>query len=83
MCGLHSGKETYLIRETISSLETQLNPKRFLRIHRSTIVNIERIKELQPWFHGDLQNPFKRWYSVDHEPQLPSKITRNSYGKPY
>ncbi len=50
---LHAGKEQYLYRETMTKLEEQLNPDRFARIHRSTIVNIERIKELQPWFRGD------------------------------
>jgi len=37
---------------TMQSLESRLDPERFLRIHRSTIVNLERIKELQPWFGG-------------------------------
>ncbi|MFP5262698.1 MAG: LytR/AlgR family response regulator transcription factor [Blastocatellia bacterium] len=50
---LHVGKESHLLRETISSLEAQLDPKRFPRIHRSTIVNIDRIRELQPWFHNE------------------------------
>jgi two-component system, LytTR family, response regulator len=50
---LHSGKESYLLRDAISSLENQLDPKKFLRIHRSAIVNINRIQELQPWFHGE------------------------------
>jgi two-component system LytT family response regulator len=50
---LHAGKEEYLYRETMTKLEEQLNPDRFARVHRSTIVNIERIKELQPWFRGD------------------------------
>lgn len=43
----------YLLRETISSLEEQLDPRQFRRIHRSAIVKIDRIKELQPWFHGE------------------------------
>jgi len=50
---IHVGKESHLVREGLSSLEGDMNPKKFLRIHRSTIVNIDRIKELQPWFHGD------------------------------
>ena len=37
----------------MSVLETQLDPKKFLRIHRCTIVNVDRIQELQPWFHGE------------------------------
>jgi two-component system LytT family response regulator len=52
---LHAGKQDYLYRETMTKLEAQLNPERFARIHRSTIVNVERIKELQPWFRGDYQ----------------------------
>lgn len=50
---LHAGKESCLLRDTISSLESQLDPKKFVRVHRSAIVNIDRIQELQPWFHGE------------------------------
>jgi two-component system LytT family response regulator len=50
---VHTGKKSHLLRETISSLEAQFDPKKFLRIHRSSIVRIDRIKELQPWFHGE------------------------------
>jgi two-component system LytT family response regulator len=50
---LHVGRESYLLREGIGGFETQLDPRRFLRIHRSTIVNIDRVKELQPWFHNE------------------------------
>jgi len=50
---LHVGKESYLLREAIGSMESQLDPKKFPRIHRSTIVNIERVRELQPWFHNE------------------------------
>ena len=50
---VHSGTKSHLLRETISSLETQLDPKRFRRVHRSFIVQLDKIKELQPWFHGE------------------------------
>ena len=50
---LHTGRESHLLREAIGSLEAQLDPEKFLRIHRSTIVNIDRIRELQPWFHNE------------------------------
>lgn len=50
---LHTGKDSHLLRETMNHLETRLDPQRFLRIHRSTIVSIERIKELHPWFKGE------------------------------
>jgi len=50
---IHSGRESHLIRETLQSLESRLNPEKFLRIHRSTLVNLDRIRELLPIFHGD------------------------------
>ena len=50
---LHVGAEAHLHRETMSALAEQLAPQKFLRISRSTIVNVERIKELQPLFHGE------------------------------
>ena len=50
---VHSGTKSHLLRETISSLESQLDPKKFRRIHRSAIVQLDKIKELQPWFHGE------------------------------
>jgi two-component system, LytTR family, response regulator len=50
---VHAGRESHLIRETLQSLENCLNPEKFLRIHRSTLVNLDRIRELRPIFHGD------------------------------
>jgi two-component system, LytTR family, response regulator len=50
---LHVGKEAHLLRETLNQMEERLDPDQFLRIHRLTIVSLERIKELQPWFHGE------------------------------
>jgi two-component system LytT family response regulator len=50
---IHTAKKSHLLRETISGLEAQLDPRKFVRIHRSAIVNIGRIKELQPWTHGE------------------------------
>jgi two-component system LytT family response regulator len=50
---LHVGREAHLLRETISAMESKLDPDQFLRVHRSTIVNLDRIKEMQPWFSGD------------------------------
>ena len=50
---LHVGAEGHLLRETMNPIESRLNPEIFFRIHRSHIVNIERIKELQPWFNGE------------------------------
>jgi two-component system LytT family response regulator len=50
---LHTGERSHLMRETMTSLETKLDPGRFLRIHRSTIVNADAIAELEPLFQGD------------------------------
>lgn len=50
---LHLKERTYLLRETMSALEAKLDPARFVRIHRSTIVNAERIRELEPMFAGE------------------------------
>ncbi len=50
---LHIGSETHLIRETISAWEKRLGVVQFLRISRSAIVNLDRVKELQPLFHGE------------------------------
>ena len=49
---LHVGARTHEIRETLNNLERKLDPRHFLRIHRSTMVNVHLIKEIQPWFHG-------------------------------
>jgi two-component system, LytTR family, response regulator len=50
---LRVGKESHMMRETMSSLEGRLPPEKFMRISRSNIVNVERIQELQPMFHGE------------------------------
>lgn len=50
---LHIGKDTHLLRETMNNTEAKLDPEKFLRIHRSSLVNIDRIKELNPLFNGD------------------------------
>ncbi len=49
---LHVGAKGHLIRETMNELEKKMDPSMFARIHRSTIVNIDRIKELHPYFNG-------------------------------
>nr|MCU0256554.1 LytTR family transcriptional regulator [Vicinamibacterales bacterium] len=50
---LHVGAHSHLLRETMKNIESRLDPDRFIRIHRSTIVNTDRIKELHPLFHGE------------------------------
>jgi two-component system LytT family response regulator len=50
---LHAGGATHLLRETMAGMEARLDPARFVRIHRSTIVNVERIRELLPHFNRE------------------------------
>lgn len=71
---VHSAKKSHLLRETISSLEAQLDPKKFVRIHRSSIVRLDYIQELQPWFHGEyrviLQDGTQLTLSRNHRDKL-------------
>jgi two-component system, LytTR family, response regulator len=50
---LHTAEGSFLLRETMQSIDGQLDSGRFARIHRSSIVNVSRIRELSPSFHGD------------------------------
>lgn len=50
---VHCGGESHYVRETLAGLEAQLPEQSFMRISRSTIVNLERVKEFQPLFYGD------------------------------
>jgi two-component system, LytTR family, response regulator len=49
---LHVARRTYDVRDTLQALMEKLDPREFIRIHRSTIVNMRRIREIQPWFRG-------------------------------
>lgn len=50
---VHAGREAYRQRDTLTRLEQRLPSHKFLRVHRSSIVNVDRIREMQPWFQGD------------------------------
>jgi two-component system, LytTR family, response regulator len=75
---LHTGQRTHLIRETMSTLERALDVRRFARIHRSTIVNLDRIKQMDLWGSGDYmvrlsdgtQLKLSRWYRDRLEARL-------------
>ncbi|HTY60614.1 MAG TPA: LytTR family DNA-binding domain-containing protein [Bacteroidota bacterium] len=79
---LHVGTSSHLIRETMNDLESRLDPAQFLRIHRSTIVNIDRIKEMQPLFHGDftvmLMNGTRLMLSRNYKSRLPRHLGKLS-----
>lgn len=71
---LHAGKESHLLRQTMDAMEARLAPGAFVRISRSVIVNIERVKEVQPLFHGEytvmLQNGTKLTLSRRYRDKL-------------
>jgi two-component system, LytTR family, response regulator len=50
---LHVGPKGHLLRETMNDLEARLDPQKFMRVHRSAIVNLDRVKELHQHFNGD------------------------------
>jgi two-component system LytT family response regulator len=50
---VHVGKATHTMRITMGAMESQLDPAAFVRVHRSTIVNVARVREIQPWFRND------------------------------
>lgn len=65
---IHTGGEAYLLRIVIGKLEQQLDPDAFQRIHRSTIVNLDRVRDIRPDFKGD--------YIVTMQGGLELKLTR-------
>lgn len=75
---LHAGRETHILRETMNDLEARLDPARFIRVHRSAIVNLDRIKELQPWFRGDykvmLHDGTELTLTKNHREKLESRL---------
>ena len=50
---LHVAGRKHLVRETMKSIESKLDPRKFVRVHRSAIINIDRLRKLQPYFHGE------------------------------
>lgn len=50
---INLGSSSHLLRDTLNNIESQVNPRMFVRIHRRTIVNINRVKELQTWARGE------------------------------
>jgi two-component system LytT family response regulator len=77
---LHLGEEAHLFRETMNRMESRLDPRHFVRIHRSRIVNTERVKELQPWFNGEhvvvLENGARLTLSRGYREKLQEHLKR-------
>ena len=78
---LHLADDSHLFRETMNGIEARLDPRRFVRIHRSRIVNSDRIKELQPWFNGEyvvvLQNGTRLTLSRGYRETLQERLGKN------
>ena len=77
---LHLGEEAHLFRETMTRMEARLDTRRFVRIHRSRIVNTERIKELQPWFNGEYVVVLRNGTRLPSQPRL-SRQAAGTTGK--
>jgi two-component system LytT family response regulator len=75
---LHLSEDSHLFRETMNNMESRLDARRFVRIHRSRIVNTDRIKELQPWFNGEyvvvLQNGTRLTLSRGYREKLQERL---------
>jgi len=74
---LHCGKKTHTLRSTLDALQNSLDPKLFVRINRGTLVRLDAIRELLPWFHGEYKvmlhdNTELRWSRryVTQRPEL-------------
>ena len=52
---LHVGRETHLVRESLAGMVDRLDPRCFARIHRSVVVNVDRVRTVRPWSHNDYQ----------------------------
>ncbi len=50
---IHTKRGVFTLRSTLESMEQKLDPEQFVRIHRSHLVNLDAIREIHPWFHGD------------------------------
>jgi two-component system LytT family response regulator len=50
---VHAGQDVYTLRGTVEGICAKLDPERFIRVNRSQVVNLDSIRELQPWFHGE------------------------------
>jgi two-component system LytT family response regulator len=77
---VHAGGDVHLVRETLGALEDELDPSRFVRIHRATIVNLDRVRELEPMFNGQytvvLDDGARVTLSRRYRPHLERKLGR-------
>ena len=68
---LRAGSQSHMLRETMAELEAKLDPQKFTRIHRSTIVNLDRIKQIEARPEAITQMILRRRHATEIEPQPP------------
>ena len=73
---VHAGRDTHLLRDTINRLASRLDPARFARIHRGTLVNLDRVKELQPVSHGEFDVVLKDGVRLKASRTFAAALTR-------
>ncbi|NOT08125.1 MAG: response regulator transcription factor [Gemmatimonadales bacterium] len=77
---VHAGGGVFRARDTLNAVSRRLDPTSFVRVHRSTIVRLAAIRELEPWFHGDyvlvLHSGTKVRMSRSHRPRLAAMLGR-------
>ncbi len=77
---LHVGNQSHLLRETMNAIEGRLDPERFFRIHRSRIVNVERIQEMQPWLNGEYSDRAALGDPAHPEPRISREAAGQAKG---
>ena len=79
---LKVANSSYLLRDTLNNIESQIDPRLFVRIHRSTIVNMNRVRELQTWARGEyrvvLHNGAAHTLSRGYREHFESAISKSS-----
>lgn len=73
---LHLEDSTHLIRGSLKTLEKKLDPLRFIRIHRSSMVNINMVKAIEPWFSGDFKVKLKNGKKLKMSRNYKQKLDR-------
>jgi len=71
---VHSGGESYRVRDSLEALAKRLGEQRFVRVHRAHVVNIDRIREIQPWDHGDYRIVLKDGSFVNFSRRYRSRL---------
>ena len=72
---IHAGGESYRLRNSLEGLTRRLGEQRFARVHRTHVVNIDRIREIQPWDHGDYRIVLKDGSFVNFSRRYRSRLT--------